>query len=408
MDEVVLYIDKKDCCGCGACMNACPKAAISMQEDEYGFIYPIINQKMCVKCGICKNVCGYQKKPNMEMPRLVYAVASQNDNLLMKSASGGAFAVLAEMVIRNNGVVYGAALLQSDGKLEPRHIRVDSLDELVRLQGSKYVQSDIGDTYLQAKRDLQAEKVVLFSGTPCQIAGLRKYVTREYSNLITVDIICHGVPNKRLFQDFIDYHGKKIGGRITEFYFRDKSKGQGMVSRCVYIDANQKEREKVQVGGCTAYIHFFLKSYTYRHNCYTCPFASKKRVGDITVGDFWGFHEEYPDYDEKRGLSNGKGISCMLINTEKGQNLLEICKSQFILMNSDFEKVAKHNEQLHSPSKYSTKREIVMELYKRKKYEGVDRYFRKYYKKDIANYMISGVLPKGFKRKIKKIIARTK
>ena len=251
-------------------------------------------------------------------------------------------------------------------------------------------------------------KSVLFSGTPCQIAGLKQYLKKDYENLLTVDIICHGVPSKRFFQSFMEDYGKKLGGTITEFYFRDKSKGQGMITRSVYKDMTGENKEKVLIGGLTAYIHFFSKSYIYRKNCYSCPFASEKRVGDLTLGDFWGFHEEYPSYDEKQGLSNGKGVSCILVNTNQGKVALEQCESQFVLMTSDFEKVARHNDQLHSPSKYSPKREQILELYQKEGYEAVDRYFHKNYKKDILKYTVSGMLPKGLKRNIKKMAGKIK
>ena len=144
------------------------------------------------------------------------------------------------------------------------------------------------------------------------------------------------------------------------------------------------------------------------HRFSTWPFASEKRVGDLTLGDFWGFHEEYPSYDEKQGLSNGKGVSCILVNTNQGKVALEQCESQFVLMTSDFEKVARHNDQLHSPSKYSPKREQILELYQKEGYEAVDRYFHKNYKKDILKYTVSGMLPKGLKRNIKKMAGKIK
>lgn len=406
MREIILYNNKKDCCGCGACLNVCPKEAIQMQEDEYGFVYPVIDQKLCVQCGACKTVCGYQNKPAAADPKAVYAAASRNDDFLRKSASGGVFAVVAENVLKSNGVVYGVALPLENGKLEPRHVRVDSLEALTALQGSKYVQSEVGKTYLQVKQDLQSCRNVLFSGTPCQIAGLKKYLKKNYENLITIDIICHGVPNKKMFQDFIEFYEKKLGGAITEFYFRDKTKGQGENLRYIYSHHPNEKCEKVVVGGLTAYMHFFSKSYICRESCYFCPFATEKRVGDMTVGDFWGFHEEYPSYDEAQGLSNGKGISCILVNTDKGKEILEQCESEFVLMTSDFEKVAQHNDQLHSPSKYSSKRDDVLNLYKDNGYKAVDQYFQKYYKKDIAKYAVSGMMPKGFKRGLKKIIGR--
>lgn len=408
MSSIVLFDDKKDCCGCGACMNVCPKNAIRMAEDEVGFVYPEIDQNLCVGCGVCKKACGYQMQPLMQKSEAVYAAASNNDNLLRKSASGGAFAVLAENALKKGGVVYGAALPLENGKLEPKHLRIDTVERLPELQGSKYVQSAIGDTYAQAQKDLLNGKRVLFSGTPCQIAGLKQYLKKDYENLLTVDIICHGVPSKRFFQSFMEDYGKKLGGTITEFYFRDKSKGQGMITRSVYKDMAGENKEKVLIGGLTAYIHFFSKSYIYRKNCYSCPFASEKRVGDLTLGDFWGFHEEYPSYDEKQGLSNGKGVSCILVNTNQGKVALEQCESQFVLMTSDFEKVAKHNDQLHSPSKYSPKREEILKLYKEKGYEAVDQYFHKTCKKDIVKYTISGMVPKGLKRTIKKVMGRIK
>lgn len=279
---------------------------------------------------------------------------------------------------------------------------------LPELQGSKYVQSAIGDTYAQAKKDLLDGKRVLFSGTPCQIAGLKQYLKKDYENLLTVDIICHGVPSKRFFQSFMEDYGKKLGGTITEFYFRDKSKGQGMITRSVYKNKHGERQEKVITGNLLSYVNLFSRSFTYRKNCYSCPFASEKRVGDLTLGDFWGFHEEYPSYDEKQGLSNGKGVSCILVNTNQGKVALEQCESQFVLMTSDFEKVARHNDQLHSPSKYSPKREQILELYQKEGYEAVDRYFHKNYKKDILKYTVSGMLPKGLKRNIKKMAGKIK
>lgn len=262
--------------------------------------------------------------------------------------------------------------------------------------------------YAQAKKDLLDGKRVLFSGTPCQIAGLKQYLKKDYENLLTVDIICHGVPSKRFFQSFMEDYGKKLGGTITEFYFRDKSKGQGMITRSVYKNKHGERQEKVITGNLLSYVNLFLRSFTYRKNCYSCPFASEKRVGDLTLGDFWGFHEEYPSYDEKQGLSNGKGVSCILVNTNQGKVALEQCESQFVLMTSDFEKVARHNDQLHSPSKYSPKREQILELYQKEGYEAVDRYFHKNYKKDILKYTVSGMLPKGLKRNIKKMAGKIK
>lgn len=408
MNEITLFKDKKDCCSCGACRNVCPKSAITMEEDEYGFVYPKIDRELCVECGACKRVCGYQSVPKMNKSKAVYAAASKKDAVLKRSASGGAFAVLAEKVIAKGGIVYGAAMPYENGKLEPKHIRIDNIKDIVKLQGSKYVQSDTGLVYQQVKSDLQADKKVLFSGTPCQISGLKKFLNKDYDKLLLVEIICHGVPSKKLFQDFIDAYGRELGGTIKDFYFRDKSKGQGMITKALYEKTNGEKKEKVKHGNLIPYMSFFLYSYTYRINCYSCPYAVGERAADITLGDFWGFHEEYPYYKESDGLSNGKGISCVLVNTDKGMKMLEECSDGFILLESEFEKVARHNDQLSKPSKYSEKRETILEMYKNSGYEAVKRYYKKNFKKDILKYSVSGMMPKGLKRSIKKIIGKAK
>ena len=403
MGEIRLFKNTKDGCGCGACMNACPKSAIMMEEDEYGFVYPKINTELCVECGACKKVCGYQNIPEKHFPKSVYAAAAKNDNILKKSASGGVFAVLAEKVIDKGGIVYGAAMPYENGKLEPKHIRIDNQENIIKLQGSKYVQSDMGFTYQQVRKDLQSGKRVMFSGTPCQNAGLKKFLNKDYDGLLLVEIICHGVPSKKLFQDFIESYGKQLGGTIEEFYFRDKSKGQGYLTRTFY---RKKDTRKNIACRSLSYMHFFSKSSILRLNCYSCPFTSGDRIADITLGDFWGFHEEYPNYKESQGLSNGKGISCVLVNTDKGDSAVKECRDSFVLMDSKFEKAAKHNDQLSKPSRYSPQREIILDLYKNSGYEAVNKYYKKKFKKDILKYRISGIMPKGIKRKIKKLVGK--
>ena len=406
MDKIVLFHDKKECCGCGACMNACPKSAIRMAEDEYGFVYPQINEELCIGCGACAKACLYQNHPDFHPVQYVYAAASRNDAALRKSASGGAVPVLAEEVLSRSGAVYGCASVLENGRLEPRHIRIDKAEDIPLLQGSKYVQSEISDAYKRAKEDLLLEKDVLFTGTPCQIAGLKQYLKKDYDHLLTVEIICHGVPSQRLFHDFLDFYGKKLGGKITEFYFRDKAKGQGMFSRCVYEDSSGNKKEKTINGYLLAYMFFFLKSYTYRINCYSCPFAQVERAADITLGDYWGFHEEYPQYRESQGLSNSKGISCVLINSEKGKKIWDACQDQFIVLPSTFDKAARHNDQLKKPSVYNPQREILLRIFEKEGYAGIERYFRAHFKKDIVKHAISGAAPKDLKRLVKKVIGR--
>lgn len=405
MSEIVLFEDKKECCGCGACMNVCPKEAISMVEDEYGFIYPKIDKTLCVECGACKKVCGYQSLPEKHKPERVYAMAAKDEDMLRQSASGGAFAVIAENILKDGGIVYGAALVQGNDKLSPKHIRIDAVEDLVRLQGSKYVQSDMGMTYQQVRKDIQNGLKVLFSGTPCQIAGLQKFIKKEDKNLVTIEIICHGVPNARLFNDYIKYMEQiRKTPKTVGFLFRDKSKGQDMTSKFLYADGSCK----IVSGKTTSYVSLFLKSLTYRSNCYSCPYSTPDRVADITVGDFWGFHEEYPKLDKNIQLSNGKGISCVLVNTELGKKVIESCKNKFIVMDSEFNRVAQHNAQLQRPSKYSPERESVLGSYKIEGYGAVEKYYHKNFKKEILFYTISNLVPKNAKRMVKKAIGNIK
>ena len=204
----------------------------------------------------------------------------------------------------------------------------------------------------------------------------------------------------------MDSYGKQLGGQITAFSFRDKSKGQGMVTRCVYRDFAGNQKENVKNGYLMAYIAFFLKSYTYRINCYSCPFARQERVSDITLGDYWNFHEEYPQVRESQGLSNDRGISCILLNTEKGKRMWDACREQFSSMPSEFEKVAGHNDQLKKPSVYHPERDTILQLFEKEGYAGVEGYFKANFKKDIVKQTIAGMLTKNLKRSMKKLIGR--
>lgn len=207
---MVLAKTEKDCCGCGTCSIVCPKHAIKMVENQRGFLYPKVDESTCISCGACHKVCAFQNIQETNVPQKVYAIARKNRELLKKSASGGVFAGFAEAVIQHGGVVYGAALLQKQGTLVPCHIAATSQEELERLYGSKYVQSSLNDSFRLVKQQLDAGRYVLFSGTPCQIAALRAYLCRNYENLLTMDIVCHGVPSAKMFQDYIQLLSKQL------------------------------------------------------------------------------------------------------------------------------------------------------------------------------------------------------
>lgn len=408
VENIRLFDNKSECCGCGACVNVCPRNAITMVEDEYGFLYPSIDHEKCVKCGLCKKVCSYQNNKNMNMPTATYAAASKNDATLKKVASGGIFSVVAENVLEENGVVFGATLEFQNDKLVPMHIAIENKEELYKLQGSKYVQSIIGTTYQEAKKYLNSERKVLFSGTPCQIAGLKSYLGKEYDNLITIDIICHGVPNVKWFQDYIMVLEKKLNAKVYDFAFRDKSRGQGMNARINYYDQNNNKKVLYKDGHLISFFHYFLQMETYRENCYSCPYAGPKRVSDITIGDYWGVYNVHAAEMKNSNMSNTKGVSCVLINSERGKEVFGSVQDRLNIFESTFENVAKYNMQLKKPSEHTCEREKLFERYKQAGYEAIEVEFQKsiVFKKYI--YAFRNALPKGLKRKMKQLLAKIK
>ena len=402
---VTLFTEKENCSGCGACMNACGQNAISMEEDEFGFRYPKIDADLCIRCGACTKACGFQDPPAKAQPQACYAAVAKEDALLERSSSGGVFAVLAQELLRRGGVVYGAAMPLENGCFAPKHIRIADEKELYLLQGSKYVQSDTGTTFSQAKEDLKAGKQVLYSGTPCQIAGLLKYLGKAYDNLLTVEVICHGVPSAKLFRDHVAALEEASGEKITEYAFRSKQKKQSMCTKMVFRDKNGAQRAQIQNGHQFSYMHYFLQGCTYRDSCYSCPFATSSRVADITLGDFWGFHQEYP---QERRFVDRKGISCVLANTPRGWQTVENMQDRLAVMDAEFEKIARHNQQLTTPSACPKERETILRCYRDEGYRAVDGYFRRTCKKDILLHALKGLIPQGLKRQIKRGKGRLK
>ena len=386
---IALYTKKKDCCGCGACMNICPKAAITMEKDKYGFIYPGINRELCVQCGACKNVCAFQNTTIQKSPEKIYAVAGKADELVSKSSSGGVFSVLAESVLESGGCVCGAVMLKEEGKSDDkrqwkvRHVICESKEYLYMLQGSKYVQSSMGTVFKDIRERLKHGQMVLFSGTPCQSDALKAFLKHAYENLIIVDIVCHGVPSEQFFNDYVKNLEKEIGGEIIDFKFRDKSSGWGSkTAKIRYIDTNKNICQRSISQSVSSYYSLFMESQICRENCRRCKYACKERVGDITIGDYWGIEEAHPEQLKQSGgaLSEEKGVSVMLLNTEKGLRFFETVQNEFYYCESVFEKASKYNTQLVHPANSVKARRVVLELYRIWGYCAVERYFEIYVK----------------------------
>lgn len=326
----MIQIDnKKACCGCWACVQRCPRNCITMHEDEEGFSYPIVDTSACIECGLCEKVCPVLNQAEAKRPLDVYAAINPNEEVRLNSSSGGIFTQLAEKVIADGGVVFGARF---DEHWEVVHDYCETSAGLAAFRGSKYVQSRIGACYRHVENFLKSGRRVLFSGTSCQIAGLHRFLGKEYDNLLTVDVICHGVPSPLVWRKYVEAIKtcpQDIIGKNTTLHFADKNtaiagiafrdkvsgwKRYGFTVRS--IDENNQERilfretfyENLFMGG-------FLKDIYLRPSCYACPSKSGKAQSDITLGDYWGIEHQHPAMDDD------KGTSLVLLHTDKGRQV---------------------------------------------------------------------------------------
>lgn len=358
MDKAITTIaGVQNCCGCKACANACPKKAIHFVPDRYGFAYPQIDEKLCIHCGKCLKVCSYSKdKLAASTPIACYAAVHKNQAVLKKSSSGGVFGALAEIVLEEGGCVFGAAY---DDDMNVRHIMVDNVENLDCLRGSKYVQSDIGFTYNEVKELLKNNRKVLFSGTPCQIDALKSVLGNDNTeNLFTVDLICHGVPSITVFHRYIEYLEKKQGNRITHYTFRSKSGRWGQL--CADYDYQSKTDGNIKKRILGRYDEYYLTEFLggnlSRENCFSCKYATDKRVGDFTMGDFWGYQKGNIELDRDNGLS------VLLVNTEKANLLMSRLREKLSLQEVDYSIAVAGNECLRKPSTRGKRREHVLNL----------------------------------------------
>lgn len=394
-----LFTEKKECCACESCLNACPKQAISIYEDENGFRYPQIDASRCIECGLCERVCAFQNIKEVNTPQAVYVASSLDCSQLEKSASGGIFAAIASRFIEEGGAVCGSHLHVKQGRVQVEHIIVERKEDIEKLQGSKYVQSSINDSYRQIRRLLINGRRVLFSGTPCQCAGLKAFLRKEYENLYLVDIICHGVPSLSFFNSYLDYKFA-CKADISNFAFRDKSMGWGLYGRVDFING----QSRLIPAGLSSYYSLFLDSQIYRENCYECKYASDNRPGDLTLGDYWGIEKEHPELITSGKYKHDKGVSAVIINTEQGRKLFETVSEKIVCDPSTYEGVVKRNKQLVAPSKKGKYYNEIFSLYRKCGYAAVDKFFRKYYIKQILIHSIYARLPFLAREILRKIL----
>lgn len=345
---------QEECTGCLSCYNSCNINAIDIYTNEQGFKYPRINITKCIDCGKCTKSCPIINTPRQKETKLKTFGAWNKDYTIRKdSSSGGIFTIIATKILQDNGYVVGAAF---DSNFYVHHIIIDNINSLYRLRGSKYLQSNIGTTYKQIFKLLKSNKKILFTGTPCQIAGLKSYLrNKEYPNLYTIDLVCHGTPSPLIFQDYKRWLEKKYNSTIKDFQFRDK--------KWSWIRYNTKATftNNTTYWGTweeDIFMRGFLRDLYLRESCYNCHYTNLQRQGDITIADFWGYVPAKSEIDNK-----DSGISLVIVNSEKGNELFTACNKNMIWYNKDPQIAIRGNRALTQRVAIPTQRDMFWQTY---------------------------------------------
>ena len=339
---------KENCCGCGACEQRCPKHCIRMLEDEEGFLYPHVDTSLCIDCGLCEKVCPVINQNDSRQPLNVYAAINTNEEIRLQSSSGGIFTILAEKVIENGGVIFGAKWDKSSWIVV--HDYTETLEGIAAFRSSKYLQSRIADTFVKVEYFLKQGRQVLFSGTPCQIAGLNHFLRKNYDNLVTCEIFCHSVPSPKVWQLYLREQLSNLNWKysdISHIGFRDKKTGW----RDYHIAIMNKNGSLFDTpASINPYMRGFLAGLYDRPSCHACPAKKLKSGSDLTIGDFWGIQNVLPEIDDN------KGTSAVLVNTTKGRNFLNLISA--CIHECHYDLVIKYNPALEKCCRENSKRNL--------------------------------------------------
>lgn len=378
----MLMVDLEKCTGCGACVQRCPKQCISWKKGEFDFWYPEIQKDRCIACGMCERVCPIEKAlPELERQR-VFAAVHRSADVLAGSTSGGAFSAIAEIILEQNGVVYGAAM---DDEMRVRHIRVDNESGMRQLRGSKYLQSNTEENFRLAESDLKAGKKVLYSGTPCQIDGLKSYLSKEYENLYTADIVCHGVGSQSYFDKYMTFARKRYGD-IRSLQFRAKTFSGWSCSGSVTVGNSGGEKTLPYRDHDNYYYAYFLSGEIYRSCCYTCKYANTQRVGDYSLGDYWGVEAL------KLSLHTENGCSLLFVNNAHAQGLLAKVTA-LDMVETTVEQATYRNHQLKAPTSMNPARPQRIKEYNTLSGEEIQRAYLRTHRKTVIKGMLKSMIP---------------
>lgn len=389
----MIDLNSKSCTACGACVGKCPVGCLSLAADENGFLSPTLGEG-CINCGACERACPIDKGVHVAHAQHAYAAVSNNERELALATSGGIFGAIAGRVLDMGGAVYGCAYV---GHLKATHVRVSTREELSSLFGSKYVQSDTADTFRECKSDLDEGRAVLYSGTPCQIAGLLGYLGKSYDNLITVDIVCHGVASQAYFDKFISYLEESEGATCTDYSFRSKrNAGWSSAGMADFKTDTGREFSKKQYYFSNYYYYYYYHSCSiYRESCYTCEYARGERVGDITLGDLWGAEGLSLPFDTEGGTS------LVITNTAAGEELFS--KLDVKRCEIPMGVAVKYNHQLSHPSSPKHNRDELMRMYREGSARDMQNYFKAKNKKRILIAKIKYAVPAWLRRALLKL-----
>lgn len=320
-----------DCCGCSACERICPAQCISMCPDVEGFLYPEVDADLCIDCGLCEKVCQCLSKDRVDYSHFSYAAVNRDESVRESSSSGGIISAFARMIVESRGVVYGVAM--SNDCRKAYFGRAASMEEFSAFMCSKYLQAVLDDTFSNVKEDLENDLPVLFTGTPCQVSGLKRFLQKDYDNLFCIDLICHGVPSQKLWEKYVNYVETKNGAKVKKVNFRDKA--QGWSNYGVSMDF-EPECHTFEALLENKYMRLFLKNIPLRPSCYNCK-VKGNYLSDITLGDFWGVENVCPE------LYDGKGTSLIIVRTEKGKRFLDRVAGEIDARKVDYADAVRYN-----------------------------------------------------------------
>lgn len=374
---------KEYCTGCTACASACPKACIAMTEDKNGFLYPIINADACIACGLCEKACPVMTplKTGENEPK-AYAANSTDEKMRLVSSSGGVFTEIAKAILAHGGAVFGAAYGE---RYEVVHIRVETEEDLAKLRGAKYAQSDLRGVFADVKDCLKQGRKVLFSGTPCQVGGLKAYLGEDNGNLLTVDFVCHSVPSPMAWHEYVKYRAEQDNGGELPASINLRSKVTGW-SRFQYSNlfVYANDDNHIAKSDESLYMKLFVGGYISRESCASCKFKGYNRVSDLTIGDFWGIWDIIPEMDDN------KGTSVVFVQSKRGGEFLTQITQNIILRPVTLEEATRHNQAMLKCARPNEKRNESLDMIGDGKIAKCEKWF--FQSRKTATQKINGLL----------------